>query len=124
MRTWILLVGVGCSCPTGFERVDGECAPAVVGDGGTSGEPLSADNFVRRYQVRVCQELERCKDEQIDSDYIEVDCDEPVDFDTDCPFDLGAAEQCLSAEWGCELYGYTLIVYADVACDAVYLCGA
>ena len=122
MRTLACLMLIGCSCPMGFERIDGECAPAGATGEGTSDDPLSADNFVRRFHIQICQGLEACKDAQTNSDYFEVDCEEEVPFDTSCPFDLDAAEQCLGDEWTCDYEGFTIILYYSPACDDVFRC--
>jgi hypothetical protein len=118
MRWWVGLLVAGCACPEGFEKVDGECAPASV-SGGTADEPLTEENFLSRFSVRACQEADAC----VDSDYIEVECDELPDFDTSCPYDADAAEGCFDGEWSCLVTYPTVYVTWPPACEFVYFCG-
>lgn len=116
----LLLLAACGACPEGFERVDGQCTPAS--SEGTAADPLSADNFQRRFSIRLCQEFERCLDEGFESDYWEVDCEDPVEWQDDCPYDQAAAEACLDNDWPCTVSGPSLVVYWHPSCDQVYSC--
>ena len=61
-------------------------------------------------------------EEGYDSNVWDVVCDEPWDWDDSCPFDLSAAEQCLEADWACDMGFLLILVDPPPICDAVYAC--
>ncbi len=117
-----LLLLAACSpCPEGTVKEGGMCVPDTAG--GTSDEPLSAENFQRRFNIRRCQAADACLlDEGYDPDYWDVVCDEPKEWDDSCPFDLDAAERCLAEDWDCAIYGFTIYTDPSPSCDDVYAC--
>jgi hypothetical protein len=122
LRSLALFLVACNNCPEGYSKEAGQCVPDNASPG-TSDQPLSEENFQRRFSIRLCQEFERCLDEGFDSNYWEVDCEDPVEWDDECPFDLQAAERCLDEDWPCSLNVLSLQVTYGPSCDDVYDCG-
>lgn len=109
------------TCPQGTVKEAGQCIPDP--SAGTADDPVTEDNFQRKFNIRRCQAAEACLvDEGWDPDYWDVECDEPWEWDDSCPFDLASAEACLEANWSCDSGLGFIFVEPAPQCDYVYLC--
>ena len=117
-----LLLGAACDhCPPTTEMEGGTCVPVATGGG--SEEPVTADNFQQKFNIRRCQAAESCLvEEGYDRDFWGVECDTPWEWDDTCPFDVGAAERCLDSDWACDSWPGVIVTIPSSACDDVYRC--
>jgi len=119
---WASLLA-GCdACPYGTERADGFCTTVVAPDDAGE-EPVDEANFQQKFNIRRCQAAESClAEEGYDTDFWDVECDEPWSWDDGCPFDQLAAERCLDADWACSSAPGLIYVSPSDICDEVYRC--
>jgi hypothetical protein len=106
-------------CPDGLERDD---AGVCVGSGPVgSGDPPTEDEFLRRYDARVCDALEDCLCDEVDDCDADVDCPE-ASVPAGCVYDELYGQECLDGHYSCDLDDDVVSVTPPEACELVYDC--